>query len=169
VSKDKFTLFLEQSKFVSPILNSATLDQVFIDANKKTWEFSITLSDCVEPEVLLPFITNLKSYFYVSRVLTSILVKFNYISLTSFEKYAMSYFDYAVIELSKEKARYLVLKNFKARYEKGTYILSIDQDSTYIQEYFKDVETVFQSFGLPAKFKLEVIHTLKARVCEKDN
>lgn len=160
MSKDKFTLFLEQSKFVSPILNSASLDQVFVDANQKIWEFSITLSECVEPEVLLPFVTNLKSYFYISRVLTSIKVKFNYKSLDGFEKHAMSYFDYAIIELSKEKARYLVLKNFKARFEKGSFILSIDQDSTYVSEYFKDVESIFKGLGLPAKFKLEVIHTL---------
>ena len=139
MKKDKFQLFLEQSKFISPILNEAKLNQVLVDLKTRKWVFDITLSDVIEPEVLFPFIQTLKSYFLVSRVHSGVDVQLHYQSLSAFEEHAMSYFDYAVIQLSKEKARFMVLKNFKARYEHKEYILSVDQDSTYLQEYFKDI------------------------------
>ena len=160
MKKDKFQLFLEQSKFISPILNQATLNQVLIDLKTKKWIFDITLSDVVEPEVLFPFIQTLQSYFLISKVHTGVDVQLHYQSLKGFEEHAMSYFDYAVIQLSKEKARFMVLKNFKARYEKDGYILSVDQDSIYLQDYFKDITMLLDSFGLKTSIKLEVIHTL---------
>jgi len=160
VKKDKFQLFLEQSKFISPILNEAKLNQVIIDLKTRKWVFDITLSDVIEPEILLPFIQTLKSYFLVSRVHSGADVQLHYHSLSAFEEHAMSYFDYAVIQLSKEKARFMVLKNFKARYEHKEYILSVDQDSTYLQEYFKDIISLLETFGLKTTIKLEIIHTL---------
>ncbi|MFH0767607.1 MAG: exonuclease domain-containing protein, partial [Bacillota bacterium] len=78
-----------------------------------------------------------------------------------YDKHAMGYFEYAIIQLSKEKARYMVLKNFKARYEKGEFVLSVDQDSTYVSAYFKEINQIFNDFGLEAKILLEIINTLK--------
>ncbi len=69
MKKDKFQLFLEQSKFQDPILNQATLNCVNIDTVQKTWHFDITLNEVVDPEVLIPFIQQMKSYFYVPRIL----------------------------------------------------------------------------------------------------
>ncbi|MDI6453564.1 PolC-type DNA polymerase III [Peloplasma aerotolerans] len=160
MNKDKFTLFLEQSKFASPVLKQAVLDHVSIDVAKKRWIFHITLLEVVGPEVLLPFIQTLKSYFHISKIISGVDVVLQYQSIETFEKYAMSYFDYAVIELSKEKARFLVLKNYKTRYEDKAYIIAVDQDSTYINEYFKEIQEVFLGFGLEVQLKLEVIHTL---------
>ncbi len=160
MNKDKFTLFLEQSKFSSPILNHAELKEIMIVQSKKKWIFSIVLDDVIESESLIPFIQTLKSYFFVPKILLAVDIKLSYRSMKSYEKHVMGYFDYAIIQLSKQKARYMVLKNFKTRFEKGEFILSIDQDSTYIKDYFKEIDAIFNEFGLEAKIKLEVIHTL---------
>ncbi|MBN2299788.1 MAG: PolC-type DNA polymerase III [Acholeplasmataceae bacterium] len=160
MSKDKFTLFLEQSKFSSPVLNQAKLNEIMIDQVHKKWIFHIVLDEIIESELLIPFVQTLKSYFYVPKILTAVDIKITYLSRDNYQKHAMSYFDYAIIQLSKEKARYMVLKNFKIRFEKDEFILSIDQDSTYIKEYFTEINQIFNSFGLEAKIKLEVIHTM---------
>src|SRR3989339_641005 len=160
MKKDKFQLFLEQSKFQHPILNKAELAHVSIDTKNKSWQFNIVLNDVLEPDVLLPFIQQLKSYFYVPRILSSVEIQLTYKSKAHFEACALAYFDYAIIELSKEKARYLVLKNFKTRYENETFIVQIDQDSTYVSEYFEDIKTVFSRFGFNINIKHEIIITL---------
>lgn len=160
MGKDKFTLFLEQSKFASPILNYANLKSVTIDQKSKMWIFNIELEDVIESESLLPFIQNLKSYFYVPKVLSEVDVRLSYRTMESYAKHAMGYFDYAIIQLSKEKARYMVLKNFKIRYEHDEFVISIDQDSTYIQDYFPEIKDIFNRFGLDVNIKLEVIHTM---------
>jgi DNA polymerase III subunit alpha, Gram-positive type len=160
MKKNKFDLFLEQSKFISPVLNQVQLDRVLVDPKLKTWQFDITLSEVIEPETLIPFIQNLKSYFYISKVLSKVEVNLSYTSFNHFDNLAMRYFDYAIIELSKEKARYLVLKNFKARYDNHQFFLSIDEDSAYVSAYIPDILSVFKTFGLKAEVKLEITETL---------
>lgn len=160
MKKDKFQLFLEQSKFQDPILNQATLNCVNIDTVQKTWHFDITLNEVVDPEVLIPFIQQMKSYFYVPRILQDVEIGISYLSDQKFDQVAMAFYDYAILELSKEKARFLVLKNFKTRYEKHTFIVEIDQDSTYVIEYFQDIQDVFRRFGFDVSIQHEIIVSL---------
>ncbi|MCF7931328.1 MAG: PolC-type DNA polymerase III [Acholeplasmataceae bacterium] len=160
MTKDKYTLFLEQSKFSSPILNQSMLKHLEIDVKKKKWTFYLILSDVVESETLIPFIQNIRSYFYVPKVLTHVDVNIEYLSKKSFKQHAMGYFDYAIIQLSKEKASYAVLKNYKVRLDNNEFVLSIDQDSLYLSQYLKDVHQIFNEFGLDAKVRLEVSETL---------
>jgi len=160
LSKDKFSLFLEQSKFSSPVLQQAILSNVYVNLKEKKWTFNIVLSEVIGPETLFPFINNIKTYFLVSKVVSMIDVSIQYKSREAFKNFAMDYFDHAVIELSKIKARYLVLKNFEARYEKDTYIISVDQDSTYLNEYLPELKAILNVLGFPVQARLEVIHTL---------
>lgn len=160
MGKDKFALFLEQSKFSSPVLQQATLSKVEIDVKDKRWTFHITLPEVVGPETLFPFITNIKTYFFVSKVINAIDVMISYQFDDKFVDFAMEFFDHAVIELSKIKARYLVLKNFEARFEKESFIISVDQDSTYLGEYLPELKKILSALGFHLNVKLEVIHTL---------
>jgi DNA polymerase III subunit alpha, Gram-positive type len=160
LSKDKFSLFIEQSKFSSPVLQQAILSNVYVNQKAKKWTFNIVLSEVIGPETLFPFINNIKTYFLVSKVVSMIDVSIQYKSREAFKNFAMDYFDHAVIELSKIKARYLVLKNFEARYEKDTYIISVDQDSTYLDEYLPELKAILNVLGFPVQARLEVIHTL---------
>lgn len=160
MKKDKFQLFLEQSKFQNPILNQAILNEVHINTLQKKWLFKITLDEVIAPEVLLPFLQTLKSYFYVPRILSGVDVSLSYRKLDLFDQVALAYFDYAVLELAKEKARFLVLKNFKTHYENQTFIVHIDQDSTYVSEYFLDIQEVFKRFGFNVSIKHEIVTTL---------
>ena len=144
MAKDKYSLFLEQSQFSSTILNHSALKSLDVNEKKKMWTFHISLDDVVEAETLLPFIQNIKSYFFVPRILSEIKVHLTYQNLNSFDKFAMSYFDYAIIQLSKDKASSIVLKNFKARYENKEFIISIDQDSTYLKQYIKDIQNILK-------------------------
>jgi len=156
LSLNKFQVFLEQSKFTHPIISQASLNHVLIDEINKTWVFHITLPEVVEPEALLPFIQHVKTFFYIPRILSGVDVVIHYTSIDKFADYALSYYDYAILELAKEKARFLVLKNFKVRYENQSFIVQIDQDSTYVTEYFSDIMTMFKTFGLTVKVKHEV-------------
>lgn len=160
MKKDKFQLFLEQSKFQNQILNQAILNEVSINTIEKKWQFNITLSEVLAPEVLLPFLQQLKSYFYVPRILSGVDVKINYLKNDLFDQVALAYFDYAILELAKEKARFLVLKNFQTQYENQTFTVHIDQDSTYVSEYFSDIQDVFNRFGFTVTIKYEVVTTL---------
>ena len=160
MSKDKFQLFLEQSKFQNNILSNAHLTSVSINTKQKSWTLNVTLHEVIEPEVLLPFLQTLKSYFYVPRILSGVIVNLSYDNLTSFSEVAIKYFDYVILDLSKEKARYLVLKNFKTRYEKDTFIVLIDKDSTYIKDYFDDIKEGFKSFGFNVNLSYEVLEDI---------
>ena len=157
MKSDKFQLFLDQSKFQNTILNQATLSSVTIDTLSKTWLFHVHLKEVVEPNVLMSFIQTLKSYFFISRILNGVDVSLTYDSVVNFDQYAKTYFDYIILELAKEKARYLVLKNFEYRYEHETFFIQIDQDSTYVSEYFSDIEDMFAKVGLDIKVKHEII------------
>lgn len=160
MKKDKYQLFLEQSQFQHPVLHQSTLKSVSIDTIEKTWHFDITLSEVVEPEVLLPFLQQLKSYFYVPRILQRVDIGLSYQSLDRFDQCAMAYFEYAILELAKEKARFLVLKNFKSRYENRRFIVEIDQDSTYVIDYFSDIRDVFKRFGFDVTIQHEIMSQL---------
>ena len=160
MAKNKYSLFLEQSKFSSTILNHSILKKLEVHEKKKIWTFHILLDEVIESETLLPFIQNIKSYFFVPKILSEVQVQLFYNSLNSFDQYAMSYFDYAIIQLSKEKPSSIVLKNYKTRYENGVFILSIDQDSTYLKQYIKDVQSILKGFGFDNKIKLEVSENL---------
>ncbi len=160
MTKDKYALFLEQSKFNSPILSQSILKQLEIDVKKKKWIFHLVLSEVIESESLIPFVQTIKSYFAVPKILTHVDVHIEYESKKSFSKHAMGYFDYAIIQLSKEKASYAVLKNYKVRFEKNEFVLSVDQDSMYLNQYLKDVHDIFNDFGLDAKVRLEVSEAL---------
>ena len=160
MKSDKFQLFLEQSKFQNQILNKAILNEVSIDTINKKWQFRITLDSVIFPDVLLPFLQTLKSYFYVPRILSGIDVSITYKSYDLFDQVALAYFDYAVIELSKEKARFLVLKNFQTKYQNNVFTVHIDEDSIYVEEYFQDIQDVFKRFGFNVSIKYEVSSTL---------
>ncbi|PKK96822.1 MAG: PolC-type DNA polymerase III, partial [Tenericutes bacterium HGW-Tenericutes-3] len=147
-------------QFSSTIINHSVLTNLEVNEKKKTWTFHILLDDVIESETLISFIQNIKSYFYVPKILTEVKVYLYYNSLNSFDQFAMSYFDYAIIQLSKEKASSIVLKNFKARYEKNEFIISIDKDSTYLKQYIKDIQSIFKGFGFENKVKLEVSDNL---------
>jgi DNA polymerase III subunit alpha, Gram-positive type len=94
VKKDKFQLFLEQSKFSSSILNNAQLSYVLVDEKTKKWTFDFILSDMIDPEVLLPFVEQLRSYFRVPRVVTKIDVNITYKNISKLNELACKYYDY---------------------------------------------------------------------------
>ncbi len=160
MKKDKFQLFLEQSAFQHPLINQAELKRVSIDTLDKKWIFHVHLAEVVEPEVLIPFIQQLKSYFYVPRILKYVDVELSYDKTDQFDQFAKAYYDYAVIELSKEKARFVVLKNFDAKYEDKRFVVLVDKDSTYISDYFDDIKQVFLGFGFHVEITYEVIKDL---------
>ena len=140
MEKNKFQLFLEQSKFQSPIINNADLEYVLVDDKAKKWTFHLTLDAMLEPEVLLPFIDQLKSYFKIPKVVQKVEAKINYKDQSKINDLVCKYYDYAVIELAKEKASFLVLKNFKSIYEDDQIKVLIDKDSTYVKQYFKYIQ-----------------------------
>ena len=161
MKNDKFKLFLEQSKFQSPILNQANLKNITIDVKNKRWIFDIELEDIIEPEALMPFLQTIKSYFQIPKVVLGVDVHLSYIKDEGLKSYAMRYYDQAIVELIKQKARYMVLKNFKARYENHIFYIMIDEDSNYIKEYLSDIEMVLGMYGLHTKVELEIKKDLK--------
>ncbi len=160
MGKHKYQIFLEQSKFNSEILQTSLLNDVLVDEKNKKWTFSITLREIVEPEVLLPFLQTLKSYFYIPKLVLETDVKITYQDLKNIETYANKYFEYAVIELAKSKARYSVLRNFKQEFKDEHFVLYIDKDSTYVKEYLKDIKKMLLSFGLTFDVILEITDEL---------
>lgn len=156
MTKDKFSLFLEQSKFTSPVLQSALLNHVMIDPRRQAWLFDITLQEVVEPDVLTPFIQTLKSYFTIPKKVAKVEVTLHYNNASKFDRHAMGYWEYAVFVLSKEKASFNVLKNFKAHYEANMYTIAVDQDSTYVQDTFEELKTFFASLGFTATFAISI-------------
>lgn len=156
MENNKFNLFIEQSKFISPILNQAKLIAVEVDIARGAWHFKILLADVVEPEVIIPFIQTLQIYFHIPKIVNEVIVELEYETINSFEKYAKGYFNYAIINLTKQKASYTVLKNFEVKYLDQEFILIVDKDSSYIAGYLKDIIAIFKSFGLDANIKLEI-------------
>jgi len=161
VEKDKFQLFLEQSKFKSPILNNAYLEYVLVDEKSKKWTFKITLDQMLDPEVLLPFIDQLKSYFRVPKVVSKVDVELSYKQKDLLKDLSCKYFDYAVIELSKEKASLMVLKNFKTAYENDQVKVFIDKDSTYVKQHFKSIQKVLLPLGIEMDITYVILEDLE--------
>lgn len=161
MKNDKFKLFLEQSKFQSPVLNKANLKNITIDVIKKRWIFDIELEDIIEPEALMPFLQTIKSYFQVPKVVLGVDVHLTYLKEDGLSQYALRYYDQAIIELIKQKARYMVLKNFKVRYENQIFYVMIDADSSYVEEYLSDIESMLSFYGLKTKVECEIKKDLK--------
>jgi DNA polymerase-3 subunit alpha (Gram-positive type) len=161
VKKDKFQLFLEQSKFASSILNNAQLEYVLVDDKTKKWTFNLLLTDMIDPEVLLPFVEQLRSYFRVPKVVSKIDVNISYKDTSKLNELACKYFDYAVIELSKDKASFLVLKNFKTVYENDEVFVLIDKDSTYVKSYFKDIIKLLKPLGVILNINYKISEALE--------
>ena len=110
---------------------------ITIDVIKKRWIFDIELEDIIEPEALMPFLQTIKSYFQVPKVVLGVDVHLTYLKEDGLSQYALRYYDQAIIELIKQKARYMVLKNFKVRYENQKFYIMIDTDSSYVRRIFK--------------------------------
>ncbi|TNF06676.1 MAG: hypothetical protein EP317_06160, partial [Bacillota bacterium] len=160
MQKDKFQLFLEQSKFTSDVLNHAALKNLLIDMKHKKWIFDIELSEVIEPEVLLPFIEQIKTYFLVPKVVLGIEIKFTYKSLETLKNHVTKYYDYAIFELAKQKASYMIFKNFKAKQDNLSVKIQVDQDSLYLSTYLPEIEEAIKKFGFEIKVLLEVSESL---------
>ncbi len=161
MEKNKFQLFLEQSKFQNSIINNAKLAYVLVDDQSKKWTFVLTLDALVDPEVLLPFIEQLKSYFRVPRVVNKVDVQLSYTSVEDLSELACKYYDYAIIELAKDKASFLVLKNFKTIYEDEKIKVLIDKDSTYVKQYFKNIQKVLLPLGIHLDIEYVISESLE--------
>ena len=162
MEKNKFQLFLEQSKFQSSILNNANLEYVLVDEKAKKWTFVLTLDEMIDPEVLLPFVEQLKSYFRVPKVVSKVDVNISFKQKDKLAELACKYYDYAVIELAKEKASFLVLKNFKAIYEDQKIKVLIDPDSTYVGQYFKQIIKVLSPIGIDLDIEYQISDALES-------
>ena len=156
MSTNKFELFLEQAKFQSNIIKNAKLENLVVDAKANVWTFQIILADIEAPEVLMAFIQTVKSYFFRPNIMEKIDVKIKYENTLELEKHGVRYIEQAIIELANEKARYLVLKNFKITSEDNNYFFLIDADSMYIKDYIKDILAVLKLYGIELSLKTKV-------------
>ncbi len=147
-TSNKFDLFKEQLQFKSTVLQEAVLKDVIVSEKNSAWLFVITLNEMVAPDVLNLFIVQLKTYFYIPRIKNDIHVLITYKDRAKLSAYATLYYDYAIIELSKEKSSYLALKNYKTTFENDTLFILIDKDSTYVKNYFKGILTFLKPLGI---------------------
>ncbi len=145
---NKFNLFLEQLQFKSPVLREATLTNVIVSEKKGVWVFVITLSEIVAPDVLNLFVVQLQTYFHIPRINNHIHVLINYKDTTKLAEYATLYYEYAIIELAKEKASYLALKNYKTSFDNDTVHVEIDKDSTYVKNSFSGIKQFLKPLGI---------------------
>ncbi len=158
---DKFQLFLQQATFKSPILNDAELLYVVVEEKAKKWIFHLRLKEVLDPAILIPFVDQLKSYFTVPKVVQKVNVQIMYEDETKISQFACAYYDLAAIELAKEKARFLVLKNFKTVYEDETVFVMVDRDSKYIQPYFKQIANLLKPLGIRFPIQVRIDETLE--------
>jgi DNA polymerase III subunit alpha, Gram-positive type len=156
MDSNKFDLFLKQSKFSSQTLNDSKLINVIVDPSEKAWHFNISLDRVIEPEVLEPFIQQIKTYFYVPKVVLNVYVRFVYEKLDEFKDYALSYYEHVLYLLCKEKASFLVLKNFEVTYEENVFVIQVDNDSVYIKNYFIELIDKFKTYGFEVEFQLNI-------------
>ncbi|MGE4320648.1 MAG: PolC-type DNA polymerase III [Acholeplasmataceae bacterium] len=160
MSSNKFDLFLEQSKFNHAVLQHAKLQQVLIDAKTQTFTFDILLSDVIGPDVLIPFIEQIKTFFLIPNVVKHVKTNIFYEKTDALDAYIIKYYEYAYTEVSKSKSSFLVLKNFKAQYKDQHIVVLVDKDSTYVDSYFKDIENVLIRLGMMTKIKFEIDNQL---------
>lgn len=145
---NKFNLFLEQLQFKSPVLQKATLDNVIVSQKRGVWLFVITLDEMVAPDVLNLFVVQLKTYFHIPRIKNDIHLLIRYKDTSKLAAFAILYYEYAIIELAKEKASYVALKNYKITFEKDTLYVHIDKDSTYVKNYFQGIHAFLKPLGI---------------------
>lgn len=157
---NKFDVFIQQSKFNHPILQQAELEYVNIFKKRQSLEFHITLEDVVAPDVLIPFIEQIKTFFMITNIVKQIDVCITYKKDESLEAFANKYYTYAYQELAKSKASFLVLKNFKSQYKDQKVIVYIDKDSTYVNAYFKDIKKHLSALGFSFEITYEIDESL---------
>jgi DNA polymerase-3 subunit alpha (Gram-positive type) len=148
MAENKFDLFIKQSKFSNPTLQKAELKHVNVYKSKGLLVFHIELEDVVAPDVLLPFIEQLKTFFNISHVVSGIDVFITYRTIKSIEAFAIKYYEYAYHEIAKTKASFLVLKNFKTEFSDNQITLLIDKDSAYVKSYFSQMKKTLSKLGL---------------------
>ena len=153
---DKFELFIKQSNFKDEKLNQATLRNVVVDANKKTWTFYITFLALPEAKSIDLFVNQLKLYFSIPNVVLSIDYVFSFNDVTGFEKDSLGYYQYILNKLTFERASLSIFKNFNCRYENDTYILEIDEKSRHLERYLPFFMDAFKKIGIQTNMVLEV-------------
>ncbi len=145
---NKFNLFLQQLQFKSPVLAAAKLNDVTVDKRHDTWIFDITLSEIVTPDVINLFVVQLQTYFHIPSIKNKISTRISYEDTKKLDELAPLYFEYAMIEIAKEKASYIALKNYKTAYENQTLHVLIDRDSTYVENYFQGIRAFLEPLGI---------------------
>ena len=157
---NKFDLFLKQSN-LSPVLKKTKLNQVYVYLEARKWLFDLQVSEVVEPEDLINFIESVKSYFLIPKTIKAIDVVIGYDKIDGFNKFAQSYFDYALLFLAKEKPSILALRNFKTDYEDFKYSVEIDADSTHVSHFFPLLKELFLTYGFEVSFETVVSKELQ--------
>lgn len=157
---NKFDLFLQQSS-LSPVLKKTKLNQVYVYLEAKKWLFDLQVSEVVEPEDLINFIESVKSYFLIPKTIKAIDVVIGYDKIDGFNKFAQSYFDYALLFLAKERPSILALRNFKTDYEDFKYSVEIDADSTHVSHFFPLLKELFLTYGFKVSFETVVSKELQ--------
>lgn len=157
---NKFDVFIQQSKFNHPVLQQAELEHVFIDKKRQAFEFHISLDDVVAPDVLIPFVEQIKTFFMITNIVKQIEVFIAYKINDSLEAFANKYYTYAYQELAKSKASFLVLKNFKSQYKDQKVVVFIDKDSTYVKSYFKDIKKLLAQLGFSFDITYDIDESL---------
>ena len=160
MEKNKFELFIEQSKFNQTVLQQALLDHVDVNVKEKSFTFFVTLSKVVGPEVLLPFIDQIKTFFLITNIVSDVYVVISYSDTKDIDKHLIKYYEYAYTELAKVKASFLVLKNFKVNVENNQLIIYVDKDSTYIKSYFDEIIHVLKVIGIHTKIDYKIDENL---------
>jgi len=158
--ENKFDVFIKQSKFNHPILQEAKLDHVDVYVKKKIFIFFIELKEVISPEVLMPFIEQIKVFFKITNVVNDIDVHIKFNSHATLEAFANKYYTYAYQKIAKTKGSYLVLKNFKSKYINDKVVVYVDKDSKYVDSYFKDIKDLLLKLGLSFDITYEVDETL---------
>ncbi len=158
----KFSLFIEQSKFESKVINEAELVSCEVSKRTRVWTLNVKLKEVVSVADLKPFLANLKSYFLIVNIVKEIKVNIEYEKTKRLNDFHREYFEFVINEIAKEKPRYLAFLSFKVDYKNLKYTIHVDTDSTYLSSYATYIVKKFNEFGLPVEVVLEVDEELKS-------
>ncbi|CCV63979.1 DNA polymerase III polC-type (PolIII) [Alteracholeplasma palmae J233] len=159
-NKNKFNLFLEQSRFSNDVLKNALLEYVEVDRKEKKWSFHILLDEVISPHEITILINQLQSFFTIPRKVLSVDFKLTFKN-KDLKTYSKEYYEYIIGKVAAEKPSLLIFKNFESVYEKSIYKITVDKDSKQVERYFKELEKAFLKYGIETKFELVINEKLE--------
>lgn len=153
---NKFELFIKQANFKDKVLQTASLNYVGVNVNKKSWTFNVSFLNNPTVKSLEGFIESLGFYFLNKKIINKIdyFINVNNNSLT--EPEILEYYNWLLDKIIEKKSSYSIYKTYKTEYQDEKIILHVDEQTAKKARIKGYLDPLLKKHGINAQIEIKV-------------